>query len=636
MKRSPFSPRPTSACPKIAALVLWALTSACVGGRGDAKTGASAAEDARRGSSSVANGLRLLLEAAGPGAQAAGAIVRLADVYRAFGEFEAATTALSPTRALVQKALNKLRTKGRLPMKLAELESFGIDPGGLVGFIGFRDDREVYLLPINAPKRFMAKLSPNQAWQATQQADAAYWRSPAQGPGRSMVCRFASGYAWCAKTQQALPGARATTVPHSLSGERPATLWQSVGPELRAELAGASAFFLAHGKKGMGHLRLNLTADGATLEGHISGQVVSKLAAHFPPGAAAYAPRQSPLAAYLPGSSSRALLNLPVEAFLQKNKVAPAQATLLGLDNFTGEVVAIERPAGELAAVVGARDPGTTERTVRFAFAALQAYLGAQARSSGGKKRFTLQPTQVEGRAAFTLEIAPGVMPLPVTLVVAAGPDGIYVGAKKLVRQLVSGASGSGAKAPPEAALAKGTIGHLTLALGDPLAALEGQAGLNTLREKLAKLPKTAQEPLQVTRCVMDLLHDISLTMKADGADGFALSARLRTRHRTNVAQDAAARTLWYRALEAKYAENWEGYRQALAELAQSYPQTRYGASAKASTATSLAIVGVLAAVAIPAFLKYIRRAKAAKHAEEARQQRLHTPYSTPDAPGHR
>lgn len=426
-------------------------------------------------------------------------------------------------------------------------------------------------------------------------------------------CHSQSGRMICASREDLL---------HIALQHRPErSVWHALTPAGRKDLARAAAvYFLKDKEIGItGALRVE--RDGLSTAFRVEGDVWDTIARWYE----GLKPRYV-LGLARGGSTQmywRMNLGAMLDQFAEKGALGALKTVGLAPEKLrkglTGELLLVERPGGELALILGCRDPGLTRMLTALAATAIQ-----QVSRNTRHQAVAVDVSQVPGSAGSDVRIhvksTHTDLPLDIKVRLKAGKAGLFVGTEKLVLALAD-------QEPPPVtrftstletpsdrqAFGPRTAMGLRTGLGDPLELAATFLPVDRLVQ-MGKLDARTRRTLDLVRLLTDQLHSATMGMASDGTGGMRLVLRVHTLHQRGAAGADAARKLWYRGVQAKLAGKKAAYRAVLEQLAAKHRGTRYGGLLQRRTtgggASYAALTSVLAAVAIPAFLKYIRKSR--------------------------
>lgn len=556
-----------------------------------------------------------VLDWAPASADAVIAIRDLGELYKLLGAVQGSVGAMPMGAKLLEKAKQMTaRLPVPLPWTAEGLGKLGIDAKGTVAVIA-RRRHGFLLLPLSDLAAFREAAGKIGTWGKKEISGLTFHTLTPKRRGKAASCHFAGKRAICTDD----PETAATWIKET---KRADPVAKRISAEQKAQLEKSTGFLWVRDRKIDVFATAKVTADGVAMQADLSSPAFAQATRILGPVIQS-SPAQSPLLGLAAGSTSRAYLRLPfgmlAQMYMAKSmgrggaaKKGPLGELLQALSNFSGEVLALERPGGELAIIAGARDQAKTRELVTMLGKLAQAQLKKTKKSKDVQIKLTKKA--IAGGPGYRLQVrAQKPVPLTFDWGIAAGKLGLVIGSLKTV-EAIAATEKADAKAflatlTPEdrAAYGKGTIAGLQLAVGDPLAGIAGEL------QKV--LPPQAGPQLgmflTLGRFLFDQLDHVSFGQAQVGPQKLRLVASIHTLHRAGQADDEAARTLWHKGLQAKFGGDAATFEKTLVELAQKYPKTRYGKlKDRQKGALFTTLTGVAAAIAIPAFLKYTRRAK--------------------------
>ncbi|PIE19584.1 MAG: hypothetical protein CSA65_01575 [Proteobacteria bacterium] len=543
------------------------------------------------------------------------AIRDLGELYKILDAVKGSVAAMPTGAKLLEKARQfTARLPVPLPWTAAELSKLGLDPKGTVAVIGKRRHAFV-LLPLSDLAAFREAAGKIGSWSKTEVSGLTFHKLTPKRDGKPANCYFAGKRAICTND----PEAAATWIKEA---KRHDPVAKHISPAQKAQIEKSTAFLWVSDRKADVFATAKVAADGVAVQADLSSPAFAQATRMLGPTVQSD-PQDSPLLGLAAGSTSRAYLRLPFQMLAQlwmaksMGRSGPSKGPLGGLlqqlSNFTGEVLALERPGGELAIIAGARDQAKTRQLVTTLGKLAEAQLKQTKKNKNVK--ITLSKKTIAGGPGYRLQVrAQKPVPLTFDWGIAAGKLGLVIGSLKTV-ETIAATEKADAKAflatltaEDRAVYKKGTIAGLQLAVGDPLAGIAG-----SLEQALpSRIGSEFGAALTLGRFLFDQMDHISFGQAQIGPQKLRIVASAHTLHRTGNAADDAARKLWHTGLQAKLAGDAATFEKTLLELAEKYPKTRYAKlKERQKGALFTTIAGVFAAIAIPAFHKYIRRTKA-------------------------
>lgn len=618
---------------KLSLLILTALTFAIGTGckPGDKKPAAKTGSGAKVGSGSAAakagkgsaveetstalpqgDGPLTAMSALSWAPASADAVIALTDLralYGLLGDVERAVSVLEGGAAIMKK-LHQMASRAPLPLpwKAEELAKLGLDPAGTIALV-LRKPQAFLLLPLKSAANLKEATSKLGRWSEETLAGISFAKfTPRRG--RAVYCYLGQQRASCSASPTAL--AELLKAP-----KRQDPVYARLDAAQKKAVGQASAFFWLQQRQLDVVATARVTVDGLQVVANLNSLAFAQASKMLGP-LLEQDVSQSPLLGLAVGSTSRAYLRLPLAALARLLQPSADQrlAAIVGdATNFTGEILALERPGGQLAIVLGTRDMTKAQAVVETLGKAIRKEMAKPRKKGKDRPQAKLTAKRIAGRAAFLLDIKGGkTIPMNFRWGIAAGPLGIVAGSYALVEKIAQTPKADAAaflaslSAEDRAIYGKGALAGLQLAIGDPLQSVAGQID----KVLPATLPPMARAALSVGRFLMDQLDHISFGQAQVSPQKMRLVAGIHTLHRRGNADDDAARKRWHEALVAKFQGNQPVFEKGLLELATKYPKTRYAQlKDRQQGALFTTMTGVVAAVAIPAFMKYTRRARA-------------------------
>jgi hypothetical protein len=542
------------------------------------------------------------------------AVRDLGALYSVLGAIQSSVAAMPAGAKLLEQAKQATaRLPVPLPWTAAELGKLGLDAKGTLAVI-LRRRHGFLLLPLSDLSTFREAAGKIGSWSKHDVSGLTFHKLTPKRRARPVSCHFAGKRAICTSD----PETAATWIKET---KRADPVAKRISAAQRASIEKSTAFVWFRDRKIDAFATARVTKDGVAVQADLSSPAFAQATRILGP-VMQTSPADSPLLGLAAGSTSRAYLRLPfgmlAQLYLAKNlkrggaPKGPLGDLLRAVGNFTGEVLALELPGGELAIVAGARDQGKTRELVAMLGKLAQAELKKTKKSKD--VQIKLSKKTIAGGPGYRLQVRTAKpVPLSFDWGIAAGKLGLVIGSLKTVEKIAA-TDKADAKAflatltaEDRAVFGKGTIAGLQLAVGDPLAGFAG-----SLKKAL---PPQAGPMVGVAmtlgRFLFDQMDHVSFGQAQIGPQKLRLMAGVHTLHRTGNADDDAARKLWHQGLQAKFGGDAATFEKTLLELAQKYPKTRYAQLGKRQKgALFTTITGLVAAVAIPAFVKYTRRAK--------------------------
>lgn len=551
---------------------------------------------------------RQLLQMVPADAATVGAVLDWPRFYQLLGDLERTLNQTDLGKMLVkQTRLYSQNAPVPAPWTLDKFKELGLDPEGPMAVFG-RDEPVVVFSLKNGPlfKKNLAAMWGKGKASWTPRKVGRHQLEMLSGQ-RTIHCTMAGRQLICSTDEKALIAA--------VDRSHPRSLWDTLSEDQRAELVQATGLLAVRSGELSGQMSLRVLDDGAVAQVRVSGPTLKRVV----PLLGAKGP--GTLLGLAKDADTVVYLRSNISGLLRMARGVVPSPRELGLDAvrmhaaLTGEVLLVERPRGKAMMVVGSRDPKLSAAVVE----ALGERLSKRAKARGSALKVT--PVLRNEGKLYRVEVdatADG-MPFKLDLGLAAAPAGILVGSFGLVEK-------EWQRTPPapsvfldalknprqKEAFAAGTVLASRSPLGDPLGPLAATVA-TLLRSGLGAKAELAVKGLQMGRFLLDQMNAQTIGVAREGAQGLRLTLHLATLHRRGNADDDKARELWQEALTARDAGQSEAYRKALATLADTYPDTRYGQLKARSETPSLLgtlLTSSMMATAVPAFMRYRQRSQ--------------------------
>ncbi|MCK5796362.1 MAG: hypothetical protein KAI47_04210 [Deltaproteobacteria bacterium] len=496
-----------------------------------------------------------------------------------------------------------------VPWTLGGLKDLGLDPAGAFAIVTVRR-RHLVLLSLSDAAMFKRVTGKMGQWTPKTIGGVSFdTLTLSRRHQRPLACHITGKRAICSNAPEA-------AAPLIKEISRPKALGQRLDASQRAQTARALGFVWLQKPHLDALATATMTPDGVAVRADLTSLAFAQASKMLGP-ILGQATTESTILGLAAGSTSRAYVRLPIPLLgrlFPPPQDPKARAALgPGIANLTGELLALERPGGELAIVIGTKEQPQAEKLL----ALLGKLATTKLKKTKHKKKiaFSLAQKKIAGKAGWILKLTQ-TKPVPITHTwgIVAGKLGLIIGSLPTVKSLAdqdqadAKAFLASLTAEDREVYGKGAIAGLQLALGDPLRGLGG-----TLDKMLpAQAPPKVRLFVDLGRFLFAQLDHVSLGQAQTSPQKMRIVASLHTLHRKGHANDDAARRLWRRGLKANLKGDATTFAKTLDELETTYAKTPYGALKKRQKgALFTTITGIAAAIAIPAFVKYLHRSKA-------------------------
>lgn len=369
-------------------------------------------------------------------ASASGALVLdMRSLYRAWHDLERAAGQTEEGRLQLQQARRSLsRGSVAFPLTVEALERLGVDAAGPVMMYG-EGEHWVALFHVNDAKRMLGTMARGEPGEAGK------WIKKTSR-GRTF---HKLGKEFChSKSKRMICASREDLLHIALQHRPERSVWHALTPRAREDLATAGVFYFVRDKQFNVTGTLRVEQDGLSAAMRILGTSLDPMTRMYQ----GMKPRF--ILGLARGHSQmygRINLGAVFDLILEKNRSGLEGFKAVGLHpeklrkELTGELLQVEQPGGEVALVLGCRDPGLTRMLTALAATGIQQLI------RHGRSGFKLTVAPVTGSAGSDVRIhvssTRAELPLEIKVRLKAGKAGVILGTEKLVLTL------AGQKPPP-------------------------------------------------------------------------------------------------------------------------------------------------------------------------------------------